>query len=250
MNLNLKMQKTMKKILLIATVFTTLSVNSLFAQYDELRILYADKKYEKVVKVADKMTSNDDYKKDPMAYFWLSRGLYKVSQSGSSDPAFKNAFKESVNALGKFFRNDKDGELMKEDEVMEYIDEIQGSLVEQIKNEISTGNFRKASSWILTYKKVTKNVVGQIFLEAAGKYKADDKSGGLVLLKQGETELAKIDDIKDFTVSDKEILKLGLIYGAESYASVRQIDKAKELLARGKKWFGEDEEYKEAIRKF
>lgn len=239
----------MKKILLVASIFTTLTVNSLFAQYDELRILYADQKFEKVVKLAEKMAGDDKYKKDPMVYYWFSKGLYKVSQSGNTAPEFKNAYKESINHLSKLLRNDKNGEAMQEDEVREYVYEIQGTLVEQIKNEISTGNFRKASSWILTYKKVTKNPIGQMLLEAAGKFKVDDKSGGITGLKAAEAELAKVSDIKDFTDSDKEMFKLGLIWGAEGYTSIRQLDKAKALLEKGAQWFKDDEEFQEAYNK-
>ena len=239
----------MKKILLIASIFTTLTVNNLFAQYDELRILYADKKFDKVAKLADKMTSDDKFKKDPMAYYWLSKGLYQISQSGNTDPAFKNAYKESINALGKFLRNDKDGSALEEDEAQEYLDAMQNSLVEQIKNEASTGNFRKAASWILTYKKITKNPVGQIFLEASAKFKTDDKSGGMTLMKTAETEFAKIKDLKEFTEGDKEILKLGLIYGAESYVSIRQVEKAKALLNKGAEWFGDEDDYREVVNK-
>lgn len=239
----------MKKILLVASIFTTLTVNSLFAQYDELRILYADQKFEKVVKLAEKMAGDDKYKKDPMVYYWFSKGLYKVSQSGNTAPEFKNAYKESINHLGKLLRNDKNGEAMQEDEVREYVYEIQGTLVEQIKNEISTGNFRKASSWILTYKKVTKNPIGQMLLEAAGKFKVDDKSGGITGLKAAEAELAKVSDIKDFTESDKEMFKLGLIWGAEGYTSIRQLEKAKALLEKGAQWFKDDEDFQETYNK-
>lgn len=239
----------MKKILLVASIFATMAFNSLFAQYDELRILFADQKYEKVVKLADKMIGDDKFKKDPMVYYWLSKGLYKVSQSGNTAPEYKNAYKESINHLGKLLRNDKEGEAIQEDEINEYLLEVQGSLVEQIKNEISTGNFRKASSWILTYKKVTKNPIGQMLLEAAGKFKADDKSGGIAGLKVAETELAKVKDIKDFTEADKEMFKLGLIWGAEGYTSIRQVEKAKALLEKGSEWFRQDEDFQEAYNK-
>lgn len=239
----------MKRILLIATLFTALTANKLFAQFDELRILYADGKYEKMIKLADKMASDDKYKKDPMVHFWLSKGLYKMSQSGSANDLYKNSYKESINALGKFVRTDKDGSALLEDENKEFFDDIQNSLVEQISNEISTGNFRKASSWVLSYKKITKNPVGQMFLEGTCKFRADDKSGALVLWRTADAELDKNPELNNFTDADKEMLKLGLEHTAEGYVALRQVDKAKALLNKGMKWFDEDPEYKEVYNK-
>ncbi len=240
----------MKRILLIATIFTAFTANRLFAQFDELRILYADGKYEKMIKLSEKMAADDKYKKDPMVHFWMSKGLYKMSQSGTADVTYKNAYKESINALGKFVRTDKDGSALLEDENKEFFNDIQNSLVEQISNEISTGNFRKATSWVLSYKKITKNPVGQMFLEGTCKFKADDKSGAMNLWRTAETELDKVENIDNFTEADIEMLKLGLQYSAEGYVGMRQVDKAKALLVKGNKWFGDDPEFKEVYNKY
>ena len=85
---------------LLSTVVLFLAINASFGQgYDDLRILYADGNYEKLVKVADKYTNADNTKKDPIPYLWLSKGLYKLHVGGNQDPVYKNAYKEMLTKL-------------------------------------------------------------------------------------------------------------------------------------------------------
>ena len=64
-------------------------------KYDELVILYADEKYDKVIEQSEKLSGKDANKKDAEPYFWMSQAFYKISLSGTIDPAYKNAYKSS-----------------------------------------------------------------------------------------------------------------------------------------------------------
>ena len=100
----------MKKILpLLLFVLSALTVNAQAPNYDDLKILYADANYEKLVKVSSGYTLKDDLKKDPIPFIWLAKGLYKISLSGSDDEKYKNAYKDAIAALTKAMKNDKDG---------------------------------------------------------------------------------------------------------------------------------------------
>lgn len=217
--------------------------------YDDLRILYADGNYEKLSKVADKYTNDDKTKKDVEPYLWLSKGLYKIHVGGNADPVFKNAYKESINALNKAIKMDKDGSVMSDVDNKEYWEMLQNSVVEQIDNDISTGNFRKAFGNVTSYKKLSKNLVGQIYLEGACKFRADDKSTGFTLWKTADDQLKKITTLDDWSPADKEMLKMGAIQVAECYVSIKKVDVAKTMLNKVAQWFEEDEDFKEVYDK-
>mgnify|MGYP003342050518 CR=1 FL=1 len=132
-----------------------------------------DKELDELVDKAVGYTEKDKTKKDPVPYVWLARGLYKISLTGSSNPNFKNAYKDAIGAMASAFKNDKDGTKLVDHQ--EFIADFQGSLAEIIGNEIAAGDLNKAAGWVSKYYKITKNPVGAKFLDAASKYKKGDK---------------------------------------------------------------------------
>ncbi|MFN5910701.1 MAG: hypothetical protein ACK45H_05135, partial [Bacteroidota bacterium] len=65
------------------TIFLTLNAQP--PKYDDLKILYADANYEKLVKVAENYSLKEELKKDALPFLWLAKGLYKISLSGTDD---------------------------------------------------------------------------------------------------------------------------------------------------------------------
>ncbi len=233
---------------ILYTLILILTVNTSFSQsqYDDLRILYADGSYEKLVKAADKYTLSDKTKKDPMPYMWLSKGLYKLHVGGNTDPAFKNAYKESINAMNKFIKMDKTGEYLSDVDNQEFLDVIQGSVVEQIENELSSANFKKSLSWVTSYKKISQNLLGQMLMEGACKFRSDDKTTAFTLWKTVDSQLKGVTSIENWTKADKQMLKLGAIHTAECYVSIKKVDNAKDLLNKVAQWFEDDSTFKDA----
>ncbi len=233
----------MKKILpLLLFVLSALTVNAQAPNYDDLKILYADANYEKLVKVSSGYTLKDDLKKDPIPFIWLAKGLYKISLSGSDDEKYKNAYKDAIAALTKAMKNDKDGTALSE--FQEFIDEFQGSLVELINNDLDAKDYNKASGWVIKYIKVTKNPIGAKYLDGASKYRKTDKGGANTAWKEAETMLTKITTIEDWSDADKDMLKIGVFQTAECYILSKQKDKAKTLLNKVAQWYEEDEDFK------
>jgi tetratricopeptide (TPR) repeat protein len=234
----------MKKIFaLLLFVLSAITTNAQAPIYDDLKILFADANYEKLVKVAENYTVKDELKKDPLPFVWLAKGLYKISLSGSDDEKFKNAYKEAIAALTKAMKNDgNDGGALADHQ--EFIDEFQGSLVELISNDFDAKDYNKASGWVIKYIKVTKNPIGAKYLDGASKYRKTDKGGANTAWKEAETMLTKITTIEDWSDADKDILKIGVFQTAECYILSKQKEKAKTLLNKVAQWYEEDEEFK------
>ncbi len=239
----IKKRKVMKKILpLLLFIISALTVNAQAPNYDDLKILYADANYEKLVKVASGYTLKDELKKDPLPFIWLTKGLYKISLSGTDDEKYKNAYKEAIASLTKAMKNDKDGTALTD--FQEFIEEFQGSLVELISNDIDAKDYNKASGWVIKYIKITKNPIGSKYLDGASKYRKTDKGGANTAWKEAEIMLTQITSIEEWSKADKDILKLGVFQTAECYILSKQKDKAKTLLNKVAQWFEEDEDFK------
>ena len=246
----------MKKLLLLLLVFCA---KLTFAQppgYDDLVMYYADKNWEKLIKTAEKYTNKEETAADPMAHLWLAKGLYRMSSSGNTDEAYKNAYKDAVGAIGKFIKLDKGGTLKTEN--MDFVEEMKSALVESIDNDLS--NPKKAADWIVKYYKIEPKSVGAKYTEAACKYLSADKTTANALWKEADKMLTDVINAgtAPFTVidnnpkegedgyspADKKILLKGVIKSAECYISGKQADKAKALLGKVAKWYEKDEEFK------
>jgi hypothetical protein len=232
---------------ILSFLFLSASAYSQTREYKDLVILYADgtyDSYKKLVKQAEKYTLKDATKKDPKPYFWMAKGLYKISVSGTDDENYKNAYKDAIKFLGKGIKYDykyNDGSYTSEES--EFVDMLQMTLFETANNEISDGSYKRAFSWVLKYTKITQNKVGANYLMGACKYEAADKTTARDYWKKAETELETIESIENWSEADKFMLKYGVLHSAGALKRSRQEDKAKALVNKVAQWFEEDEDW-------
>lgn len=232
----------MKKLFLATVLMIGGYVSAQAPGYDDLRILYADGNYDKLIKSADSYTQKEKTKADPLPYLWLGRGLYKMSQSGTTDDKYKNAYKDAIGAIGKCIKQDKSGDVQRE--YAEFFEEFKMSMVELIDNDLSVPDYKKASSWVIKYYKLDPNSIGAKFLEGACKFRNADKGGANAAWKETDKKLAALSSIEDMGKADRELLKMGILQTVDCYMASKQIDKAKTLLGKVAQWFEEDEEFK------
>lgn len=232
---------------ILSFLFLSVTVFSQTREYKDLVILYADgtyDSYKKLVKQAEKYTLKDDTKKDAEPYFWMAKGLYKISTSGTDDETYKNAYKDAIKFLGKGIKYDikyNDGAYTSEES--EFVSMFQMTLFETANNEISGGGFKRGFSWVLNYSKISTNSIGPNYLMGACKYEADDKASARDYWNKAEAELKDIESIEGWSQADKNMLKYGVLYSAGALKRSRQEDKAKTLVGKVAQWFEEDEDW-------
>lgn len=220
----------MKRLL---TVITTLFISmSAFSQntYDDLLIIQADGKWEDLIKKAERYTLKSSTEKDALPYYYLAYGLYKISFQADRGDAYKNAYKDSFNAIGKMLRNDKNGEV--QEEHAEFIDELKLSLLEIIQNEVENDEHRRAFGWVMRLYKFGRDYAPVYYLEGALRYRRNDRSTANARWKTGD-ELIATADINSWSEPDKQIFMLGLYETAKALKEDRQVDKAKEVMNIG-----------------
>jgi hypothetical protein len=248
----MKYIKTMKNIknILVLLAFIYLSILS-FGQapkYDNLKILYADANYEKLVKVAASYTEKDKSAKDVLPYIWLSKGLYKISLSVNTDTKFKNAYKDAIKYLSKGIKYDlkyNDSSTILNGDHREFLDDFQLSLQETIDDEFTSNNFKRAFSWALKYKKITLYPIGANYIMGACKFLDQDKTSAKNYWKECDEMMGETTSLERFSEADRSMLKNGILSTAKSLVKSRQNTNAESLLNKAAKWFKEDEDWKE-----
>tara|TARA_Y100000385_G_C13062582_1_gene625102 strand:+ start:174 stop:926 length:753 start_codon:yes stop_codon:yes gene_type:complete len=237
----------MKQFIAIFSFLTlSLMAHSQGPDYKVLRILYADGNYEKLVQQAEKYTLKDKTKKDIPPYFWLAKGLYKISISGTDDPDFKNAYKSAIKYLSKGIKYDlkyNDGDMAVEE--AEFVGDFQMTLYETIANEIGAGSFKRASGWVIKYQKLSTNTIGAKYMMGACKYNDGDKTTARDYWRQADAALAEIESIDNYTEADRKMFMVGALHSARALTDSRQDSKAKTLLGKISQWFEEDEDWQD-----
>lgn len=211
--------------------------------YEDLIILFADGKYEKLITEATKYTEKEATSKDPLPYLWLSKGLYAISQKGEKDEIYKNAFKESLGALGNFRKKDKDGSLFAAN--MDFVEKLKSAVLEEISGSLDAKQYKKVIPVLMKYYKIMPDDVGGKYLEGACKFRDADKGGANTVWKVAEQKLNAITSIENWSDTDKAFLKIGVFQAAECYIASKQSAKARTLLDKVAPWFEADDEFKE-----
>jgi hypothetical protein len=223
-------------------------------KYDDLKILFADAQYEKLVKDAEKYVNKPDLAEDPIPNVYLSMGLYKISFTSlvEENAAFADAREASFEALGVAIELDKNG--TKLDDHAAYIDEVQSYIMEVISNEIELESYSKAATYIKTYAKVSKNAKAAAKLyEGYAKYlkTPDDPSSAESAWEKAVKMLTKdsLNDPSNWTKNDLLMAKYGLLGTLKSMIALENIDSVDLLMEYYKPIFREDEEFLTELEK-
>lgn len=225
---------------LLATLFFGFTV---FCQIDEeeLLILKADRNWEKLITKAEKYTTSSKTKNDPLPYYYMAYGLYKISFIGDRPDEYKNAYKDALTTVGKMQRKDSDGSVQKEYE--DFFVELKLSLLEIIRNEFEADEYRRAFGWVMKIYKFGRDNISGKYLEGTCRYRNTDKATARTKWKEGAELISEVESPSTFDEADREMIKFALYEAAKCQKEGLQMDNAKEIMNLGAQWFEEDEDW-------
>jgi hypothetical protein len=236
----------MKKFFLFTLflVGTFLNVNAQPPNYDDLLILFASEEYEKVLSKGEKYTQKDKTKKDAMPYYFMAHALYNMSKDTkfTSEPEFKNAFKDAIKYGGKCVKKDKDSSVF--EEKRQFFSDLKTDLVEIIVNELESSGHGRTKGWLFKLYKISPNDLGGLYLQTAIHLVQGERSEGNTLMKKANAKLDAVKSTADWKPEDFEMLRVGLVEAAEIFVKNRQPEKAKDIMNKGYKWLANDEVFK------
>lgn len=233
----------MKKLLLIAVPL--LASQMLMAQppdFDNLLEMLVDEKYEKLLYRAEKYTLDDDTKKQPLPYLYMSMAFYEISKTPEDfDEDFaKGAFKNSLKYAVKYRKKDKESEYFAEHE--EYFDNIRKGCVAEAEIYNDQEKYTKSKGLYKYLTGIDKNDPGAWLFKGYAEYKLKSrKDAGLSfgeakrVVEEGGCEI--------LTDAQLEYFKSAIIYCAEMWDEIGEGSTAKEWLKIGYEYFKDDREY-------
>lgn len=199
--------------------------------YDDLIILYADGKYEKLVDECLKYNDKDATKKDPIPYLYLSKAYYAISQKGDRSEEYKNAFKMSITTLGKFYKKDKTEGFRAED--FEFIEKLKGAAAEAMMNEFESKNYKKAGSSANLYKKTVPGNLSADLMIAACKFFDEDRSTAMGIWTEVEKPFLALQKLDTDSPAEIRVYKAAILATAECMIKAKMVDRANKILQKG-----------------
>ncbi|MFZ5552213.1 MAG: hypothetical protein ACOZCO_03785, partial [Bacteroidota bacterium] len=184
----------MKKIFVLAMALAY-SFSSQLAkaqEYEDLQVLWIDQKYEKLVAKAEKYTTSDKTKNDPLPYLYMCKALYRISQDEKlrEKEQFVKAEGDALNYAVKYKKKDKSGTYKQDADA--FFAEMKKTIFEQTENYYEAKDYKKV---LAQMKKVA------VF---------DDQNGSVWIMKGiAEMELKnKAEALKNFTTGSELIKKI------------------------------------------
>ncbi|WP_123776048.1 hypothetical protein [Brumimicrobium aurantiacum] len=216
----------------------------LFAQntYEDLLIIQADGDWEKLIKKADRYTTKSSTSKDPLPYYYMSYGLYKISFQAERDDEYKGAYKDAFTAMGKMLRYDESGEV--EEKHTEFINELKFSLLEIIQNEVENEEYKRAFGWSMRLYKFGRDYIPALYMEGALRTRKNDATTGRNKWEEAN-KLMKDADVMSWSEADQKILMSALFQSAKVLKEMRLTAQAKEMMDKGAPYFEDLERWQE-----
>lgn len=233
----------------ILFVLTTVIALATMAQkhvYEDLLKLYVDEKYEQCLAKAEGYTINDDTKKDPLPFLYMSMCLYEMSkiEKFTAMEEYKKADRDAIKYAEKYRKKDKNREFF--DNYGDYWEDLNTMGMEKGTNLFDDGEYSKA-------KQVFDGMVGYypensgawIYL-AMCQYKTNLVKEGDLSMKEFAKARAAQGDIDTLPEDQKKLLRSALIAYSEFLAKKSMRDSAKSTLEIGSEHFMKDPDFKAA----
>lgn len=242
----------MKHFLTLGLV-ATLSLPT-FAQkhvYEDLLVKFVDEKYEDVLAKAQGYVDNDETKKDPLPYLYISMSLYEMSkiEKFRAMEEYKKCDKDALKWAEKYRKKDKNKEFF--DNYADFWSELNLMAQEAGINAYEDPKgLSKAKQWFDGMTNYYPENPGPWIMLALTMYKGN-------LMKEGDAAIAKFQPALDaaggiglLPDDQKKLMKTALINYATYLDGKGNKSKAKETLEIGKDFFMDDAEFKGAYESY
>lgn len=241
----------MKKTLLLALVGLFLHNISFAQAFDDLKALYVDGKYDKLVDKAEKYTKKEKTMNEPLPYLYMAKGLFKISQDErfKNQEAYKSAEMESLTYFVQYKKKDKGG--VYKDIADPFMSEVKTQLYEEAQNFYTQKNYKKSSALVKKIIKIEPTNPGCLLLQGLCEYGVKNKSEAKKLIEAGIKSTKEIKSIDDLSKEDQNMLKYGLMEYTNFLVEIKDFTGAKAAIALGFQYFKgeENKDYEDLYNK-
>ncbi len=117
------------------------------AEFEDLRNLYMDEKYEKLIAKGEKYVENDKTRKDAEPYLYLSKAYYEISRNEKYNEDFppEKAFANALKWASKYRKKDPEGALFTDNDL--YFRELKQSAMQEAGGFMTDQKFSRAKRY-------------------------------------------------------------------------------------------------------
>lgn len=120
-------------------------------EIDKLIFLYVDEKYEKCVDKGISLTEDDNYRKEPLPYLYVSMAYYEIAKTDELQEKYPKAFKDAMKYAYKYRKKDKNLEYA--GKYKDYFITLKDSANSLAQLYYKTEDYRKAA---YTYEQIVR----------------------------------------------------------------------------------------------
>jgi tetratricopeptide (TPR) repeat protein len=232
----------------ITSLFVCLLLTGLlYAQpekdFEDLLLPFVDAKYEKVLYKAEKYTLEDETKKEPLPYLFMSMSYFNISrmEDEKMKTKFPDAAKNAIKSLTKYAKLDKEKKYA--EEYADFFKDIRQTIISEAETFNDQNKFTKAKANYASLEQIDANDAGAKVMLALTFERMKSKKEAEMKYAEAKKLLSE----KTATVSNetqKNFLKNSIIALVNNMVSKNEKSAAKEWMDLGMEWFGEDNEYK------
>lgn len=116
-------------------------------EFADLRILYMDQKYEKLISKAEGYVAKDKTRKSPEPYLYLSKAYFEMSQLDEYAEKYPpdKSFRDALKWASKYRRKDKEGNIYDDNDF--YFNELKKSAIEEAGGLMSDQKYSRAKRY-------------------------------------------------------------------------------------------------------
>jgi len=180
------------------------------AEFEDLRNLYMDEKYEKLIVKGEKYVENDKTRKDASPYLYLSKAYFEISKLEEYNEEYppEKAFSNALKWASKYRKKDPEGALFSENDL--YFRELKESAMQEAGGFMSDQKYSRAKRYYDAICKFDPEDPGawlmlgycQIQMKAMTESSMTFKEAGKVLAAR---------DLETLNSVEKKILREGVL---------------------------------------
>ncbi|MFZ6052148.1 hypothetical protein [Halocola ammonii] len=234
----------MKKVLLAFSILLMIgSIQKVDAQrpeYDELLKLIVDEDFEKALRKCENYQMDDDTRKDPVPYIYMSMAYFHMSKKPEYSEEYPKAFKDALKYAARFRRKDRDNEYM--GEFSRYMSQLREVAIVETNALLDQEKFIQAKMFYKYLVDIDEEDIGAHLMMAYTLRKSRSKRDA----EESEAMAKKLmqeKGIDHLGHEQKDFLKYALIVYSEYMDSEGMRSQAEDLLTLGKEYFEDDKEY-------
>lgn len=211
--------------------------------YEDLLVLFVDEKYEKCIWKAQGYVENDNTKKDPLPYLYISMCYHEMSKQEQYQTDYPKAARDAMKWAEKYRRKDKEMEFWNNYE--DYWMSLNNQALDEGENYLEDPKgASKARQVFTSMTKYQPENPGPWLLLAVSQYNSNLAKDGDLSVQEFEKALAAAGDISTLPSDQKRALKVGIIRYADHLTEKGNKDGARKIVALGKDHFMGEADFK------